>query len=167
MPRILFVSGFHPSTRARDLAYEFERYGRLLGMEEVLIFPIVADLDPWFDATSLPPATPTQVPTREYASEFLPPISFAVDWCRRVSLRVDTSRRILLANFFGVDTLLAAMISPNQNAQRTLEHLAVTPLSNSVSNVMQRMRITICLCFFGDLPCFSSLTYLFQAWEIL
>lgn len=25
MPRILFVSGFHPSTRAKDLAYEFER----------------------------------------------------------------------------------------------------------------------------------------------
>lgn len=26
MPRILFVSGFHPNTRARDLAFEFERY---------------------------------------------------------------------------------------------------------------------------------------------
>ncbi len=26
MPRILFVSGFHPATRAKDLAYEFERY---------------------------------------------------------------------------------------------------------------------------------------------
>lgn len=26
MPRILFVSGFHPATRARDLAFEFERY---------------------------------------------------------------------------------------------------------------------------------------------
>ena len=26
MPRILFVSGFNPQTRARDLAYEFERY---------------------------------------------------------------------------------------------------------------------------------------------
>ncbi|KAG8924401.1 hypothetical protein FRC02_010458 [Tulasnella sp. 418] len=30
MPRILFVSGFHHSTRARDLAHTFEKYGRLV-----------------------------------------------------------------------------------------------------------------------------------------
>jgi len=30
MPRILFVSGFHPQTRAKDLAHEFEQYVFLL-----------------------------------------------------------------------------------------------------------------------------------------
>jgi len=28
--RILYVQGFHPSTKAKDLAYEFERFGRLV-----------------------------------------------------------------------------------------------------------------------------------------
>ncbi|TRM63272.1 hypothetical protein BD626DRAFT_496119 [Schizophyllum amplum] len=30
MPRILYVRNFHPATRARDLAFEFERYGPLV-----------------------------------------------------------------------------------------------------------------------------------------
>ncbi|KZV89464.1 RNA-binding domain-containing protein [Exidia glandulosa HHB12029] len=30
MPRILFVSGFHAQTRARDLAFEFEKFGALV-----------------------------------------------------------------------------------------------------------------------------------------
>jgi len=32
MPRILFVSGIHPATRARNLAFEFERYALSLGL---------------------------------------------------------------------------------------------------------------------------------------
>ena len=36
MPRILFVSGFHPATRARDLAFEFERYVLSLGVFSAL-----------------------------------------------------------------------------------------------------------------------------------
>ncbi len=33
MPRILFVSGFHPATRARDLAFEFERYATRISLK--------------------------------------------------------------------------------------------------------------------------------------
>lgn len=67
MPRILFVSGFHPSTRAKDLAYEFER-------SVALPFVLRPPSPPYpgtalsSAATSPPRATPTPTPTRKSLS---------------------------------------------------------------------------------------------------
>jgi hypothetical protein len=68
MPRILFVSGFHPSTRARDLAFEFERYVSSLATRARIFHRVrwlITDTVLWSAATFQLPATRTLAQIRK------------------------------------------------------------------------------------------------------
>lgn len=84
MPRILFVSGFHPSTRARDLAFEFERYVQFLHFFFPKFFTVV--LVQQLRPSRTMRRTSTTQPTRK-----LQPVSVHCTWLQPLAL---SSRRV-------------------------------------------------------------------------
>jgi hypothetical protein len=167
MPRILFVSGFHPSTRARDLAFEFERY-------------VTALLCPRKHATNrslfqLWPLNPLRCPrsaqpirTLEsvgpFPRSFLPALSQQRHECplpRRTfprRLRTRTRMRMHASFHFDFERRRLPRHSISRRVRTKAQHaptVAVTHSSNFAA--LATLRTPITTCMYHPTPAFLSI----------
>ena len=163
MPRILFVSGFHPATRARDLAFEFERYvlslGRLFRSQK-------------FSCLSFGPLIRCDVPApRNPSAHSNPYVLFILSFfllfrCSATSAFFAARSPVVSARTrvhasFHFDS--SAVVFPRHSISsrvRTKAQLPSTiPVTHSLSfaaPAMLRMPIMICMVSFTHIPCLPT-----------
>jgi hypothetical protein len=166
MPRILFVSGFHPATRARDLAFEFERYVPL----SCSLFRSQND-----SCLSFGPLIRCDVPApRNPSAHSNPYVLFIL--CSFLLFRCSATSAVLAARspvvsartrmhaYFHFDS--SAVVFPRHSISRRVRTkaqlpstVAVTHSSSSAAPEMLRMPIMICMsslstCLFTPHPRF-------------
>lgn len=174
MPRILFVSGFHPSTRARDLAYEFERYV-LLSLEtphKPNPFPQLWPLNPLRCSCSPQPIRTFQS-VGPFLPSFLPALSPQCHEClRRTFARRLARTHTRMHAYFHFDFERRRL--PRHSISRRVRTKAqrpstivVTHSSSFAALATLRMPITTCMSqpyvpFFQHL--IFNVFFLSQAW---
>ncbi|OJA13970.1 hypothetical protein AZE42_03606 [Rhizopogon vesiculosus] len=137
MPRILFVSGFHPSTRARDLAFEFERFGPLVRCD------VPAPRNPHASSN----------PQRDSRDDCL-----AMPCCLVSSIRLFTREFLRLRvrrSALRYHSMMFRITRKHVSLNISRTRLAVTLSSNFEANVMPKMLTTICMSL--SIPLTSNL----------
>lgn len=171
MPRILFVSGFHPATRARDLAFEFERY--------VLSPPLSSSLFRSHTASCLSfgPLIRCDVPApRNPSAHSNPYVLFFL--CFFLLFRCSATSAVLAARspvvsartrmhaYFHFDS--SAVVFPRHSISRRVRTKAQLPSTVAVTHslsfaapVMLRMPIMTCMSLPPPYPVFPHSPFLF------
>ena len=153
MPRILFVSGFHPATRARDLAFEFERYvlARLCNTPQTESFPQFWPLNP-LRCSSSPQPIRTLQSVGPFLRFFLPALSPQCHEClRRTFARrlARTHTRMHACFHFDFERRRLPRHSISRRVRTKAQRpstIVVTHSSSFAALVMLRTPITTCMC---------------------